>query len=970
MTQQLPSDPGKPDEGSHRGEGARDRLSTTIHFLGRILGVVIREQAGEEAFALEERVRALAKELRANGHPPDAANTPPAQDRMRAAVGALTIAQMRDLIKSFSEYFALVNLSEQLQRIWVLRERALRQPHEPRSESIAAAIAELKRRGVTAEALDRWLDAALVLPVFTAHPTEAKRRTTLEKLRRIAETVERATGAQLPAEAAATTRLIAEELVGLWQSDEVRVIRPTVLDEVKNGQYYFEASLFDLAPPLYRELEQALAQHYPEHAWRVPPLLRFGSWMGGDRDGNPYVTPDVTVETVRLMRTRALQRHIAAVEELSHRLGQSTRQIQASAELSDSLAADAALFPQTAALLANRNPYELYRQKCTYIRDKLLRSLDHAANHASDWGGGAPLPPTGSFYLRRDELLADLHVIERSLRINRGAAVADGALRDLIRQVEVFGLHMATLDIRQHSERHSAALAEVLAYAGVCADYGALGEAARVDLLSREVASPRPLIPTRLPYSAETVETIETFRTVAAILEQLSPESIETYITSMTTGASDILTTLLFAKEAGLYQPEAQISRLNIVPLFETGADLAGCAAVMEACLALPAYRGHLRLRGDVQEIMIGYSDSNKDVGFVAANWALYQAQRALRDLAASQGVELRLFHGRGGAIGRGGGPANRAILAQPPGSIGSQIKVTEQGEVISDRYGLPDLAYRHLEQLVNAVLLAGFAPREDAPPEWEQALERLAAIARAHYRALVYEHPDFLAYFRSATPIAEISRLKIGSRPASRRNSDRIEDLRAIPWVFSWMQSRHTLPGWYGLGYALETFVSETKNDERRTMNEEMGSSSFISHRSSLQLLQDMYANWPFFRAMIDSAQMILGKADLHIAERYAELAPGAERGRAIFGLIREEYERTSRMVSQVAQIERLLDNSPVLQRSIERRNPYVDPLSYVQIELLRRLRAAPEGPDHAALEDAILLSISGIAAGLKNTG
>jgi phosphoenolpyruvate carboxylase len=387
--------------------------------------------------------------------------------------------------------------------------------------------------------------------------------------------------------------------------------------------------------------------------------------------------------------------------------------------------------------------------------------------------------------------------------------VADGALRDLIRQIEVFGLHMATLDIRQHSERHSAALAEVLAYAGVCDDYAALDEKARVELLSREVASPRPLIPTRLPYSAETVETIETFRTVAAIAEQLSPESIETYITSMTTGASDILTTLLFAKEAGLYQPEAEISRLNLVPLFETGADLAGCATVMEACLALPAYRKHLRLRGDVQEIMIGYSDSNKDVGFVAANWALYQAQRALRDLAARENVGLRLFHGRGGAIGRGGGPANRANQAQPSRIIGSQIKVTEQGEVISDRYGLPDLAHRHLEQLVNAVLLAGFAPREDAPPEWEQALERLASISRGSYRALVYEHPTFLPYFRSATPIAEISRLKIGSRPASRRNSDRIEDLRAIPWVFSWMQSRHTLPGWYGLGHALETFVS-----------------------------------------------------------------------------------------------------------------------------------------------------------------
>jgi phosphoenolpyruvate carboxylase len=391
----------------------------------------------------------------------------------------------------------------------------------------------------------------------------------------------------------------------------------------------------------------------------------------------------------------------------------------------------------------------------------------------------------------------------------------------------------------------------------------------------------------------------------------------------------------------------------------------------MTACLRLPAYREHLRLRGNVQEIMIGYSDSNKDVGFVAANWALYQAQRALRDLAAREGIGLRLFHGRGGAIGRGGGPANQAILSQPPGSVGGQIKITEQGEVIADRYGLPALAHRHLEQVVNAVLRAGFAPQGDAPAEWERALEQLAEIARQHYRALVYDHPSFKPYFRTATPIAEISRLKIGSRPASRRNSDRIEDLRAIPWVFSWMQSRHTLPGWYGLGHALDTFIRGQGSGVR---SQETQTETTPDPRSPtpdpLSLLQEMYANWMFFRTMIDSAQMILGKADMHIAERYAELVPDREVAETIFGAVREEHERTSRMICQVARIERLLDRSPVLQKSIARRNPYIDPMSYVQIELLRRLRADPQGPDHAALEDAILLSISGIAAGLKNTG
>jgi len=424
------------------------------------------------------------------------------------------------------------------------------------------------------------------------------------------------------------------------------------------------------------------------------------------------------------------------------------------------------------------------------------------------------------------------------------------------------------------------------------------------------------------------------------------------------------LAVLLFAKEAGLYRPDEALSRLNIVPLFETGDDLAGCAAIMRQALELPIYRENVRLRGDEQEIMIGYSDSNKDVGFAAANWALYQAQRALRDLAAEQGIGLRLFHGRGGAIGRGGGPANQAILAQPPGSVGNQIKITEQGEVIADRYGMPALAYRHLEQVVNAVLRAGFAPHTDAPPEWEHALECLAEISRRQYRALVYENPNFLPYYHTATPIAEISRLKIGSRPASRKNSGRIEDLRAIPWVFSWMQSRHTLPGWYGLGFALEAFVASselqqaTENSELKTQN------------SKLELLQQMYSDWPFFRSMIDSAQMILGKADLHVAERYAELTPDPAVAREIFGAIKDEYARTCRLIAQVAQVDNLLDRSPVLQKSIARRNPYIDPMSYVQVELLRRLRADPAGPEHLALEDAILLSISGIAAGLKNTG
>jgi phosphoenolpyruvate carboxylase len=467
----------------------------------------------------------------------------------------------------------------------------------------------------------------------------------------------------------------------------------------------------------------------------------------------------------------------------------------------------------------------------------------------------------------------------------------------------------------------------------------------------------RPLVPVQPSYTPATQEVVETFRAVAAVLHELSPESIETVIVSMTRHASDVLIALVLAKEAGLYRPAEGKSLVDIVPLFETGDDLAGSADAVTTYLRVPAYRNHIRLRGDVQEVMLGYSDSNKDAGFVAANWALYRAQRELCEAAAQAGVALRLFHGRGGAIGRGGGPANRAILAQPPGTMGSRIKITEQGEVIADRYGLPTLAYRHLEQLVNAVLRARFAPAALPDPAWERAFERLAAMARRYYRELVYEHRDFQTYFSSATPIAEIGRLKLGSRPASRKPGNRIEDLRSIPWVFSWMQSRHTLPGWYGLGFALEKFCTEDQG-------------SGESPEDRLALLAVMYTRWPFFQTMIDSAQMILGKSDLHIAARYAELCHDSGIRDEIFGLITAEHERTTRMICRVAGIDDLLERAPVLRRSIARRNPYVDPMSYIQVELLERLRAAPAGPAAAALEDAIMVSISGIAAGLKNTG
>lgn len=926
--------------------GGRDRLSAVIHFLGDLLGDVIQTQAGQEAFASEELVRRLSKELRTKASPHRA-------QELQNHIAGLDVNGLKTLVKSFSTYFALVNLSEQLQRIWVLaeRERQMRRSHHLRSESVAEAIHSVAAQGVAADQVSLWLAQAAIRPVFTAHPTEARRRTTLDKLRRLATLLDPLGHDFSLSDDPQVIAQAREEIVGLWQSDDIRVVRPSVIDEVKNGLYYFQQSIVRLIPTLYRDIEHALQLAYPQHVWQVPALLKFGSWMGGDRDGNPFVRPEVTIAAVRLMRSAAIEFYIDEFERLSRRMSQSNRQITVSTQLMDSLANDSQLFPVLAQELHQRYPHEPYRRKCLLIAERLRRTLGVTQTIQPTW----PLnlaPVSADIYLDSATLRHDMQVMYDSLVANAGAAVANGALHDLMRQVDVFGLSFASLDIRQHSERHSSAMAEILAHAGVCADFLAADEATRTTLLRNELVAQRPLIPARLPYSEPTNEVIETFRMITTINEQLSPGTIQTVIVSMTRGASDVLTVLLLAREAGVLDlPHAGI---DIVPLFETGTDLAHCDQVISDCWAVPSYRAHVTCRQNLQEVMIGYSDSNKDVGFVAANWALYEAQRKLRDCGIVHGITMRLFHGRGGSIGRGGGPANEAILAQPPGSVGGQIKITEQGEVISDRYSLAVIAKRHLEQVLHAVIKAGFAHTADPLPEWTNALEQLAMSAQVRYRGLVYEHPDFVRFFREVTPIAEISRLKIGSRPAARKNSQRIEDLRAIPWVFSWMQARFTLPGWYGLGTAVNQFVA----------NHPAGVDTAYA------LLQQMYREWPFFRTMIDNAQMILGKADMYIAKRYATLVTDQALATEMMAMIEHEYQQSVTAVCVIAEAPQLLARNPVLQRSIARRNPYVDPISYVQVELLTRLRAHPENADNSALEDAILLSISGIAAGLKNTG
>jgi len=918
-------------------------LPSLVNTLATTLGKVITYQEGESALALVERIRQLAKTFRAT---PDERLA----EELTQTISRLPLEKLNLLTKAFTHFFGLINLAEKVNLV-----RSLKLPYEiggvprPRPGSVAEAVAALAGQGILPKRLQALLEAAAIQMVFTAHPTESKRRTTLTKLVRVSKATSRLVTETLSEEQRDDIlRFILEEVVALWQSDEVRRVDLTVLDEVKAGLYYFEETLTEVVPRLYHELERSLKRSFPKTAWAVPPFLRFGSWIGGDRDGNPFVTPEVTVETVKLLRVSALKLHIAAVEELSHRLSISEKQTPLSPELRDSLAKDSALFPDLADTLSRRIPFERYREKCNYIHEKLLKTLAHAQTFGPDQG--APPPPSGSWYPSAEEFITELRLMDSSLRSHKGAILADGFLGQVLRNAEVFGFRLANLEIRQHSLRHTQALEELLKKNGACPGYAALPEAAKVSLLEKEILGDRPLAGDRTGLSPETLETLRTFDALSTIHRGLNPRAVDTYIISMTHGVSDILAVLLFLRNVGLYRPGSH-SSFHIVPLFETRADLKGASAIFEGLLRNEAYRAHLRLRGDLQEIMLGYSDSNKESGFLSASWALYRAQMELNRVADSNGVLLRLFHGRGGSIGRGGGPAGQAILAQPPGTLKGRLKITEQGEVVSDQYGEPATARWHLEQIVNATLKGSFPTREVLPkPEWKRVMDRLAKRSLLAYRDLVYGHPRFLEYFYGATPIRELSAHSLGSRPARRTQDDSIENLRAIPWVFAWMQSRHTLPGWYGLGTAVSEFLSEGAE--------------------GLATLQEMYAQWPFFRTMLDNAQMVLAKADMDIAGRYAGLVPDKALGEEIFGRIRQEHYRTVEAIKRIAQVERLLERDQALASSLDRRDPYIDPLSFVQLELLRRLRAAKDPKEKETLQDAVLLTINGIAAGLKNTG
>ena len=887
-------------------------LRRDVRSLGRLLGQVIREQEGEEFFEAVERLRHLAMGHRELEDAGEGGITD--DDQIRDAermVGGLELRQAYRLTKAFSIYFELTNLAETQHRKRRRRAAQLHPDDAPMPGTIRGTLQRLRDSGVGREAALEWLARVRVVPVFTAHPTEVSRRTGLFKRKRIAEALERLDRLPLPpAEAALNEAAIAAEVTALWQTDEVRRRQPSVTDEVRMGLDYYPQVLIPTLPGLYFEIADAFEATYgePVSPRFLPQVVSFGSWIGGDRDGNPFVTPDVTREALQLARETILDYYVRALEELTERLSASTLQVEVTPELREALDRYAGSVRTLDARPETRSATEVYRRFLGYVGGRLNAARNDPASPAA-------YPDAAAF-------LADLRLVRESLVTNRGERQARLLLGPLLRQVETFGFHLHVLDVRQHARQHARAREELLGGGG-------------------EVLSGPP--------SADTVKLLDTMRAVADLKRAYPPESVQQYVISGATSVEDILTVVRLAELAGV-QVEAGEGDPGLmpVPLFESIEDLRNCPGICRELWTRPDYARLLDSWERRQEVMLGYSDSNKDGGMLTSTWEIFKAHRALHEVARECGVRLRLFHGRGGTVGRGGGPTHRAISAQPPGAFEGELRITEQGEVLNWKYADTVLAERSLELMIAASLeVLAQGPAAPRDPRWEEAMEAMSADAYAFYRERIADNPDILPYFQQATPVAELEHARIGSRPAKRGESRGLDDLRAIPWVFGWMQSRHVLPAWFGVGWAFERFAGRGE--------------------AEAALLREMMAGFPLFADLVRNVEIGMAKADLSIARRYADLVPDAALGDRMFMMIADEFERTRQMLLRVTGQTLLLEENPVLARSIRLRNPYVDPMSLIQVGLLRRKRAGEESDE---LNYALAATINGISAGLRNTG
>jgi phosphoenolpyruvate carboxylase len=899
-------------------------LRRDIRLLGDLLGKVIIQEAGAATFGREEELRALCKAMRAGG-------SAELEAHVLDIVRATSIEDAEPLIRAFAIYFQLVNVCEQVHRVRRRHAYSLDPSAPPQRESLEEALLRLKANGAQARDVIENLDRQMIELVLTAHPTEPTRDSALQKHIEIAECLVQLDGSTPASEDRdAISRRLHQLVLLLWQTEEIRQRTPEVLDEVKSGLFYVEHVLFHQLPLLFIRCDRLIQTAFPGVRYRTPAFLRIASWIGGDADGNPAVTAEVTRRTLLLQKSLAIRLYLAAVYKLANEFSQADWLVPTATELMESLRDDALNMPVTAEAIARRSEHEPYRRKFTHIWHRLTQTqavLD---------GSGAEWP-----YMDGCEMLADLRVIEQSLTSTGNAILVEGALARLMYQVEAFGLHLLPLDLRQHSAKLAATIAWCIDPAlGI--DYLQLDDLNRCAALREAIARGIELRNTG-EAPKEIANQLDTFSLIHWSRQCIGKHAMSSFIVSMTHQLSDVLGVLALAGYAGGFQ---------VVPLFETIDDLRQAPDLMSELFADPTYRAHLTTCDNRQRVMLGYSDSSKDGGYLTSCWELYKAQEALQRLATSRGIEIELFHGRGGTVGRGGGPAYRAIMAQPPGTVRGRLRITEQGEMINLKYGLPAIALRNLDTVAAATVLASssFGQKDQpAPAAWQELLEQLSGYAFRAYRDLV-EDQDFLQYLHEATPLDLIGRLKMGSRPARRTSGAGLADLRAIPWVFAWMQSRHTLPGWFGLGHALQA-VRDADPD-------------------NADLLRRLYAEWPFFNTLIDNAMMAMSKADIHIAAHYSGLVQNQTLGQRIFKRIAAEFHLTERHLLLVSGLPRLLENTPVLQESIERRNPYVDPLSFLQIEFMRRLRSHAGTALEPVVARTVQLTINGIAAGLRNTG
>ena len=907
-------------------------LAEDIRLLGRLLGDTIRDLEGEFTFDLIETIRKLAV---ASRRLEDVAS----RRSLANTLDALTDDQVVVVVRAFSHFSQLANIAEDRHHIRRHRENR-REGSPPLASTLQGLFADAVARGSTREEGIATLSRIRVTPVLTAHPMEVQRKSTLDCQLAIAHWLQQMDApGLLPEEREAAEMELRRLVATLWQTRMLRPMKLRVRDEIANALAYFHYTFIDTIPRIHADIEDAVAK-LPGTAQRpeLPGILSIGSWVGGDRDGNPFVTAEALEYAFARQAQIAFDHYFDTVHTLGAELPLSGRLTR----VTPALTALAETSP-------DRSPHredEPYRRALTGIFARLAATavaLGLRGEHRAAVGAAEPYPDARAFS-------ADLDVIDASLRTSGNALLADGPLRTLRHAVRTFGFHLASLDLRQNADVHEEAVAELLREAGLTLDYKALDEASRQRLLRSELASPRPLRSAFASYSELVQGELAILEAAAGVVRRYGSDAIRHYVISKTESVSDLLEVAVLLKEAGLVTPGAALeSRLQIVPLFETIGDLRRAPATMREWFALAEAGSIVASLGGVQEVMLGYSDSNKDGGYVTSNWELYKAEVALVEVFREAGVRLRFFHGRGGTVGRGGGPSYEAILAQPPGSVQGEIRLTEQGEVIAGKYANRDIGRRNLEALVAATVRATLDEAPHAEHEdYHAAMEELSATAYEAYRELVYGTPGFVDYFRASTPIREIAELNIGSRPASRKPSERIEDLRAIPWVFSWAQCRVMLPGWYGLGSAVDAFVLRRGESGKR-------------------LLHDMWRDWPFFRAMLSNLEMLLAKADLSIAARYKDLVGTQAPAEEIFAHIRAELDATVRAFFTITGSMGFLESNHTLARSIRNRFPYLDPLNHLQVELLKRYRA---GDSEERVKRGIHLTINGLAAGLRNSG